>query len=326
MRQAEAELAAAESALAQQEAAYKLAHLTRRPIQAGQIGRRLGTAGKQAETTAETRRRWSTDTTACGIGASRGLPGESVAVQPRDSQSQEPSSGNRSRNSRRRSQAPKRRRRRPARAYGGAGEPARSATSARRSTARSRRGRRAGRSRECRTAIVTLLDLSKVYLRGFVPEGQIGRVKWASRRVFTSTQPRQSRWTRTFAHRSAGHIHARKTHISARPREAGGRRKAAVEGRDRIREAGHARRWRNPGRGDAGPEGTRNRCTRAQAFHSVPSPDLRATQPSSADSGSATGVEAVRGIDLEIGAGRDLRPDRARWRRQNIHVSDPRPA
>jgi HlyD family secretion protein len=27
------------------------------------------------------------------------------------------------------------------------------------------------------TAIVTLLDLSKVYLRGFVPEGQIGKVK-----------------------------------------------------------------------------------------------------------------------------------------------------
>ena len=27
------------------------------------------------------------------------------------------------------------------------------------------------------TAIVTLLDLSKVYLRGFIPEGQIGKVK-----------------------------------------------------------------------------------------------------------------------------------------------------
>jgi multidrug resistance efflux pump len=27
------------------------------------------------------------------------------------------------------------------------------------------------------TAIVTLLDLSKVYLRGFVPEGDIGKVK-----------------------------------------------------------------------------------------------------------------------------------------------------
>src|SRR5207253_6205634 len=29
------------------------------------------------------------------------------------------------------------------------------------------------------TAIVTMLDLSKVYLRGFVPEGQIGKVKIA---------------------------------------------------------------------------------------------------------------------------------------------------
>ena len=27
------------------------------------------------------------------------------------------------------------------------------------------------------TAIITLLDLTKVYLRGFVPEGQIGEVK-----------------------------------------------------------------------------------------------------------------------------------------------------
>jgi HlyD family secretion protein len=27
------------------------------------------------------------------------------------------------------------------------------------------------------TAIVTLLDLSKVYLRGFIPEGQIGNIK-----------------------------------------------------------------------------------------------------------------------------------------------------
>jgi HlyD family secretion protein len=27
------------------------------------------------------------------------------------------------------------------------------------------------------TAVITLLDLSKVYLRGFVPEGQIGKVK-----------------------------------------------------------------------------------------------------------------------------------------------------
>jgi len=29
------------------------------------------------------------------------------------------------------------------------------------------------------TAIITLLDLSKVYLRGFIPEGEIGKVKVA---------------------------------------------------------------------------------------------------------------------------------------------------
>ena len=27
------------------------------------------------------------------------------------------------------------------------------------------------------TAIVTMIDLSKIYLRGFVPEGDIGKVK-----------------------------------------------------------------------------------------------------------------------------------------------------
>ena len=39
------------------------------------------------------------------------------------------------------------------------------------------------------TAIVTLLDLSKVYLRGFIPEGQIGKVKIG--------QPAHIFWTRT---------------------------------------------------------------------------------------------------------------------------------
>src|SRR5262249_48619494 len=40
------------------------------------------------------------------------------------------------------------------------------------------------------TAIVTLLDLSKVYLRGFVPEGQIGNVKVGqSARVYLDSNP-----------------------------------------------------------------------------------------------------------------------------------------
>jgi HlyD family secretion protein len=42
------------------------------------------------------------------------------------------------------------------------------------------------------TAIVTLLDLSKVYLRGFVPEGQIGKVKVGqSARVYLDSNPDQ---------------------------------------------------------------------------------------------------------------------------------------
>jgi len=36
------------------------------------------------------------------------------------------------------------------------------------------------------TAIITLLDLTKVYLRGFVPEGQIGQVKVDSLRGSSS--------------------------------------------------------------------------------------------------------------------------------------------
>ena len=42
------------------------------------------------------------------------------------------------------------------------------------------------------TAIVTLLDLSKVYLRGFVPEGQIGKVKIGQpARVYLDSDPGQ---------------------------------------------------------------------------------------------------------------------------------------
>ena len=42
------------------------------------------------------------------------------------------------------------------------------------------------------TAIVTLLDLSKVYLRGFIPEGQIGRAKIGQRaHVYLDSRPNQ---------------------------------------------------------------------------------------------------------------------------------------
>ena len=42
------------------------------------------------------------------------------------------------------------------------------------------------------TAVITLLDLSKVYLRGFVPEGQIGKVKVGqSARVYLDSSPQE---------------------------------------------------------------------------------------------------------------------------------------
>jgi HlyD family secretion protein len=42
------------------------------------------------------------------------------------------------------------------------------------------------------TAIVTLLDLNKVYLRGFVPEGEIGKVKLDQpARVYLDSNPNQ---------------------------------------------------------------------------------------------------------------------------------------
>ena len=43
------------------------------------------------------------------------------------------------------------------------------------------------------TAIVTLLDLSKVYLRGFIPEGQIGKVKIGqTSRIYLDSNPNQA--------------------------------------------------------------------------------------------------------------------------------------
>ncbi len=42
------------------------------------------------------------------------------------------------------------------------------------------------------TALVTLLDLSKVYLRGFIPEGQIGKVRVGQpARIYLDSNPRQ---------------------------------------------------------------------------------------------------------------------------------------
>ena len=66
------------------------------------------------------------------------------------------------------------------------------------------------------TPIVTLLDLTKVYLRGFVPEGQIGKVKVGQpARVYLDSNP-TSQWMLTFRASIRKPRSRRKTPTSAR--------------------------------------------------------------------------------------------------------------
>ena len=59
------------------------------------------------------------------------------------------------------------------------------------------------------TTLVTLMDLNKVYLRGFVPEGQIGKVKLGQARARISRfQPQATHRRVRIPHRSAGDIHS----------------------------------------------------------------------------------------------------------------------
>ena len=79
------------------------------------------------------------------------------------------------------------------------------------------------------TAIVTLLDLSKVYLRGFIPEGEIGKVKIGQpAHIYLDSDTNQAARRIRVAHRSAGDFHSRKYLFSRRSREASRRREAAT--------------------------------------------------------------------------------------------------
>ncbi len=65
------------------------------------------------------------------------------------------------------------------------------------------------------TAIVTLLDLTKVYLRGFVPEGEIGKVAVGqAAHIYLDSNPKQADQRVCLAHRSRGHVHSREHLLS----------------------------------------------------------------------------------------------------------------
>jgi HlyD family secretion protein len=180
VRQAEADLAAAEAELAQQEAAYQIAEFDKeaytRLAKTGAVSERQGeqaasTASQQAAAVAAARRRVEAQRGALHV-AKANLANPSIreagtaAVRQQIAQQQAGVAGAAARAEQARAQL------REAEAnrqdlivkapFNGtittrAAEPGEYVTAG--------------------TAIVTLLDLSKVYLRGFVPEGQIGNVR-----------------------------------------------------------------------------------------------------------------------------------------------------
>jgi HlyD family secretion protein len=195
VRQAEAELASAEAELAQQEAALKLALFDRdaytRLAQTGAVSERQG---KQAIAAAEQQE-------AVVVAAKRRVEAAGGGVTTAKANLENPSI---------RAAQEAVIRRQMAQQEAEIGAAVASAEQARAMVAEAEANRqdlnviapfdgtvitRAAEPGEVVTAgtpIVTLLDLSKVYLRGFVPEGQIGRVKVGQpSRVYLDSSPNQ---------------------------------------------------------------------------------------------------------------------------------------
>ena len=196
VREAEAQLSTAEAQLAQQEASMKLAAYDRdaytRLAKDGAVSERQG---EQAQTTAE-----SSGSDGGGGAAQRGMRrgrrstwrGRTWRIRRSGRRSRRPFA-NRLRSSKR--QSPARRRTRRARA---------SNWWKRRRTVNDltviapfdgtivTRTAEPGEVIQAGTPIVTMLDLSKVYLRGFVPEGQIGRIRLGqAAHVFLDSDPKK---------------------------------------------------------------------------------------------------------------------------------------
>jgi HlyD family secretion protein len=193
VRQAEADLAAAEAALAQQEAAYKLAVFDRdaytKLAKSGAVSERQG---KQAETTAETQAalvasaRRRVESARAAVASTKAslitsdiytAQGSAIRQQIAQQQSQVASAEAQAAQSRAKlveAQANRQDLQVPAPFDG---------TVATRTA-------EPGEVVNAGTPVITLIDLTKVYLRGFIPEGQIGRVRVGQRvRVYLDSAP-----------------------------------------------------------------------------------------------------------------------------------------
>ena len=180
VRQAQAELTAAEADLAQQEASYKLALFDKeaytRLAQTGAVSERQGkqsvaTADQDAASVAAAKRRVEADrgalTTAQAALANPGIREAQVAAVRGQMAQQQDEIANAA-----------------ATAEQSRFELAEAQANRKDLTVRApfsgtviTRAAEPGEVVTAGTAIITLLDLSKVYLRGFIPEGEIGKVK-----------------------------------------------------------------------------------------------------------------------------------------------------
>lgn len=193
--QAQAQLAAAEADLAQQEAAYKLALFDKdaysRLAKTGAVSERQG---KQAETTAETQAALVSSAKRRVEAARGALTAAEATLANPDIHALQAATVRQQINQQRADIA-------------GAAADAQKARGALEEARANRRdltvtapfdGTVVTRTAEpgevlvAGTPIVTLLDLHKIYLRGYIPEGQIGRVKVGQpARVYLDSNPRQ---------------------------------------------------------------------------------------------------------------------------------------
>jgi len=195
VHQAEAELAAAQSDLAQQQAAYQLAAFDKeaytRLAKSGAVSERQGlqaatTADQQAAVVAATKRRVDAAqaelTTAQAMLTNPNLRESQVALvrsQIAEQQAQVASAAAQTQQ---------------ARAQFAEAEDNRNDLTIRAPFTGTvvTRAAEPGEVIPAGTALITLLDLSKVYLRGFVPEGDIGKVKVGqAARVYLDSNPQQ---------------------------------------------------------------------------------------------------------------------------------------
>jgi len=195
VKQAQAELAAAQSDLAQQQAAYQIAAFDKdaytRLAKSGAVSERQGlqastTADQQAAAVAAAQRRVEAAndalTTAQGILSNPGIHESQVALVKRQIAEQQAEIASAAAQTQQ------------AQAQLAEAEDNRNDLTIRAPFTGTvvTRAAEPGEVISAGTAIITLLDLTKVYLRGFVPEGEIGKVKVGQpARIFLDSNPQK---------------------------------------------------------------------------------------------------------------------------------------